>query len=427
MAATPPNQTNVLTLKRSILIILLALTAGCASTPEQAAQPAETELPKVLQHTRTKPAPPPVTPTAIPSPTPAPAESTDTQIHKLVTKLLPAKLKDKEGWANDIQSAFKSLQISPKPENFCAVIAIIEQESTFQADPVVPGLPAIVRREITQRSQKYSIPQRVIDWMLETSSQNGRSYSQRIDALKTEKELSDLIEEIVDRVPAGKDLFPHYNPIRTGGPMQVSVEFAEAHARVRHYPYALNGGLRNEVFSRRGGIYFGSAILLDYPAPYDNMLYRFADFNAGRYSSRNAAFQQALSKISGRQLATDGDLLRYKNGAVAPEPSATLTALLSISHPLKMNEAEIQRDLLLEKLSGFGKSALYNRLFALADKTGTQARVAMPQINLTSPKIRRKLTTEWFANRVYGRYQRCLHQAELNSEMSPLKNKSATH
>lgn len=349
---------------------------------------------------------------------PAPVGISDQQTHELILKLLPGRLKDREGWAGDLQSAFKALQIPPTPEYFCATMAIIEQESGFQGDPVVPGLPAIIRREIAQRGEKYHIPQTVINWMLMTKSRDGRSFSKRINALKTEKELSDLIEEIVAMVPSGRDLFPNYNPVHTGGPMQVSVEFAESHVRARPYPYTIHGNLRNEVFSRRGGIYFGSAILLDYPVPYADMLYRFADFNAGRYSSRNAAFQKALSRLTGKSLATDGDLLRYQNGNVSPESSATLNALLNFSKTLQMSEAEIQRDVRLEKLLIFSKSPLYNRLFALADKAGIQPRVVMPQIDLKSPKITRKLTTEWFANRVNSRYQSCLQQkGSVNADM----------
>ncbi len=406
--------------KLLILLLLLALTTGCATAPKQDEAPPVSDTPSKILPASVKPAPhssspvtskPAATPQAI---TPAAATLNDQKSRTLVVKLLPAQLADKNGWADDLQSAFKSLQLPQDGEHFCAAIAIIGQESTFQADPVVPGLPAIVRREIEQRRDKYSIPQKVVDWMLESKSRNGRSFNQRIDVLKTEKELSDLIEEIVDMVPAGKDLFPNYNPVHTGGPMQVSVDFAESHVRARPYPYPIHGNLRNEVFSRRGGLYFGSAILLDYPIPYNDMLYVFADFNAGRYTCRNAAFQLALSRISGKSLANDGDLLRYKNGAISPEASSTLNALLSIAVKLKMSEAEIQRDLRLEKLSSFISTQLYNRLFALADQSGAQPRVVLPQIDLKSPKIKRKLTTEWFAHRVYSRYQSCLQQGKIS-------------
>lgn len=414
------NCCNVSILK--FIIPLIALT-GCAATPEPAI------VPEPAPPVRTARPAAPTTPKAAPKATPKPVSPVDSrppvipsdrEIHELVMKLLPARLKDKSGWADDLQSAYKALQIPPTPEHFCAAMAVIEQESSFQADPFVPGLPAIIRREIAQRSERYGIPQTVVDWMLASNSRDGRSFGQRIDALKTEKELSDLIEEIIAMVPAGSELFPNYNPVRTGGPMQVGVDFAEAHARVRPYPYPVHGNLRNEVFSRRGGVYFGSAILLDYPAPYTEMLYRFADFNAGRYSSRNAAFQMALSRISGRTLVSDGDLLRYKNGNPAPGPSATLNALVHISKILQMSEAEIRRDLALEKLSSFGKSPLYNRLYALADQAGIQPRVAMPTIDLKSPKIKRKLTTAWFANRVNSRYKNCLQQkGSLSADAKP--------
>jgi len=336
------------------------------------------------------------------------------EVRAMVVKLLPANVKDRSGWAADLYSAFARLGFPHLPPVYCAAIAVIEQESSFQADPVVPGLPDIVWRELEQRGKKYGIPKLLISAAMLKGSPDGRSYSQRIDALKTEKQLNALFDDMIAELPAGKQLFAGYNPVRTGGPMQVSVEFAEQFARQQPYPYAVNGTIRDEVFSRRGGLYFGSAILLDYPAPYDDVVYRFADFNAGRYSSRNAAFQSALAIVSGKQFTLDGDLLRYQSGKPLALPSAVEAALRQLAPRLRLNASEIRRDLLLEKAAGFGQSPLFTRLFVLADKTAGQpvTRQAMPQIDLKSPKITRKLTTEWFARRVEGRYRSCLTRAE---------------
>ncbi len=35
----------------------------------------------------------------------------------------------------------------------------------------------------------------------------------------------------------------------------------------------------------------------------------------------------------------------------------------------------------------------------------------IPKIDLSSPKITRKLTTQWYADRVEGRYRTCLAHA----------------
>jgi hypothetical protein len=49
-------------------------------------------------------------------------------------------------------------------------------------------------------------------------------------------------------------------------------------------------------------------------------------------------------------------------------------------------------------------------VFELAEKQAGHAlaQQVMPQIQLVSPKITRKLTTEWFAQRVDSRYQTCM-------------------
>jgi hypothetical protein len=330
----------------------------------------------------------------------------------LLLQLLPPKIGDRNGWAADIHTAFAALRIPATSENYCAAIAVISQESSFQADPVVPGLSRIVWKEIETRRKKYAIPKVVLDVALLKSSLDSRSYKARINALKTERQMNALFEDMIAELPDGKRLLNGYNPIRTGGPMQVSVEFAEAHARAKPYPYARQQSLRDEVFTRRGGVYFGIADLLDYPAPYSQNLYRFADFNAGRYSSRNAAFQHAVTRLGRSKLALDGDLLRYVDGAPSAQASATQRALLAISRALGMSKADMLRDLKLEKSAAFAQTRLYQRIFALAEQKARSPlpREAMPQIRLRSPKIQRRLTTEWFAQRVDSRYRNCLGQ-----------------
>jgi len=338
-----------------------------------------------------------------------PTSLSEVDVKKRIVRLIPAHAKDRQGWADDLYTAFKTQEVPHATQTYCASIAIIEQESSFQADPTVPGLPAIVRRELENRASRYGVPALIVSAALSKTSPDGKSYNERIDALKTEKQLNTLFEDMTGELPFGHQFFANQNPVHTGGPMQVSIDFATQYLKERDYPYPMAKTVRDEVFTRRGGVYFGSAILLDYEVPYDQIVYRFADFNAGRYSSRNAAFQLALGKVSGKPLAPDGDLMRYEDGQPASVPSNGEEAAISIATKLDMSRPQIRRDLLLEKTMAFGRSPLYNRVFELAEKGGRpMARQALPQIDLKSPKISRKLTTEWFARKVEGRYRSCL-------------------
>ncbi len=390
-----------------MLACLLAAGLGGCATDGQYEPRSPAVAPESVRATPPTPAPP----AALPRPSPvSPASPHERDGRALLNRLLPANIGDRAGWTTDILAALTALQIPALPENLCAAIAVIEQESSFVADPPVAGLSRIAWQEIERRREKYSIPRLVLDLALRKSSPDGRTYRARIDALQTERQMNALYDDMLSELPGGKTLFGGYNPIRTGGQMQVSIAFAEEQIRQRPYPYARRDSVRNEVFTRRGGVYFGMAMLLDYPGSYSQMLYRFADFNAGRYSSRNAAFQDAVSRLSGQTLALDGDLLRYQDGVPADGSSETQRAILLMRARLRLNEAEIVRDLKLEKSQAFEQSVLYQRLYALADATSgaPRPRERLPQIDLKSPKITRQLTTEWFARRVEERYRTCL-------------------
>jgi hypothetical protein len=343
----------------------------------------------------------------------APRALTADEGRALVGRVLPTGLADRAGWATDIYAAVSAMEIAPTPENLCAIVAITEQESGFRADPAIPGLSGIAWKEIEKQRERAGVPRLVLQAALALPSSNGKSYVTRLDEVKTEKQLSELFEDFTGMVPLAKNYFADRNPVRTGGPMQVSVAFAETHAALRPYPYPLTGTIRHEVFKRSGGMYFGIAHLLDYAAPYDAAVYRFADFNAGRYASRNAAFQSAVTQVSGIPLELDGDLLRYDQGRAAEEPSATELGVRILARRLDMSAAEIRRDLELGRNWRFQETRLYTRLFALAERAGGQPlpRAVLPRIDLSSPKFTRKLTTDWFANRVDTRYRACLARA----------------
>jgi hypothetical protein len=343
-------------------------------------------------------------------------EVSPSQARALVATLLPPAATDRAGWATDIYAAFAAMNIAASEENVCAVVAVTEQESSFRADPPVANLAAITWDEIDRRAERLGVPKLVVRGALQLSSPNGKSYGERIDAAKTEKELSEIFEDFIGMVPLGRTLFAGWNPVRTGGPMQVSIAFAEDHAGQKTYPYPVTGSLRHEVFTRRGGMYFGIAHLLDYPAAYDRPIYRFADFNAGRYASRNAALQNAISVASGIPLALDGDLVRH-DGDTSKGPGATERAALVLAERLDLNESQIRRALEQGDSLSLERTSLYQRAFALADKLEGRRlpRAVLPRIALQGPKIRRKLTTEWFAQRVDERWRRCMARAPAAS------------
>ncbi|MFD2644998.1 DUF1615 domain-containing protein [Pseudomonas japonica] len=328
----------------------------------------------------------------------------EAQVRARVAALLPASVADRQGWARDIQAAFTAQKLVPSQSNICAVLAVTEQESTFSADPQVPNLGRIAREEIDRRAAKALVPRMLVDVALDSRSGNGKTWNQRLAAVRSERELSELYGELIGSLPLGKTLLGGFNPVRTGGPMQVSIDFAEANAR--DYPYAHDGSIRQEVFSRRGGMYFGIAHLLGYPANYARPLYRFADFNAGWYASRNAAFQSALSRVTGAELALDGDLIAH--GSILPGSTEKAARLLGERFGMRNPVIRDQ----LEKGEGvdFEETRLYQQVFALADKAAGKRvpREALPGIRLESPKITRQLTTAWFAKRVDERYQRCM-------------------
>lgn len=331
------------------------------------------------------------------------------QVRAIIDRALPVPISDRAGWVADIAGSFTKLGLAPTRENACAVAAVIEQESGFRIDPVIPGLGKLALRTIDERASRAGVPLALVHAALDLKSSDGRTYRQRIRLATTEKQLSEVYEDFTGRVPLGRRLFASRNPIRTRGPMQVNVAFAEQFDAVKPYPYHdPRRDLRDELFTRRGSIYFGIAHLLDYHAPYDRYLYRFADYNAGQYASRNAAFQRAAAIVAGMPLTADGALLASDPDAKGA--GSTQRLLFAIAGRLRLSQADIHAALEQGTSASFEQTALYQRVFALADrKSGRRVpRAVLPRIRLEGPKIERPLTTAWYARRVNARFERCV-------------------
>ncbi|TNI92977.1 DUF1615 domain-containing protein [Aeromonas allosaccharophila] len=367
------------------------LLAGCASDPASAPTPSDATGTTTPAQKATPPAMQPRKPADMKS---------------RIVRFLPRQVSDKQGWANDVVTALTTQGVTVNDHNVCTVLAVAEQEATYQADPVVPGLGKIAWKEINSRAAKLLIPEFMVRAALSINSPTGKSYAERIDKLRTEREMSEIFEDMISMLPMGKTLFGNLNPVHTGGPMQVSIAFAEANAR--GYPYPIKDSIRHEVFTRRGGIWFGTKHIFGYEAEYPDTLYRFADFNAGWYASRNAAFQAAVSRLSGKALALDGDLVRYDSDL----PGNTELAVYTLADRVNMSKQAIHQSLKLGDTAEFAETDLYHRIFTLADKQAgkRQPRAILPGIVLKSPKITRNLTTAWFAKRVDDREQRCVRQ-----------------
>jgi Protein of unknown function (DUF1615) len=358
------------------VVMLTVLSAGCASGPPAAS-------PQAISPSRAR---------------------------AMMDASVPRTASDRESWVADMYGAFTALSIEPSRENICAVAAVIAQESGFRVDPTIPNLPAIAWKEIDQRAERAGVPPFLVHTALKLTSSTGRTYAERIDGARTEKDLSDIYEDFIGTVPMGRTLFAERDPIRTRGPMQVNIAFAEQYATDKPYPYPVRVSIADEVFTRRGSLYFGTAHLLDYSASYDSYLYRFADFNAGQYASRNAAFQNAVSAASGIPLAPDGALLPH--GGDERGPGSTELAVRALARRLNLDDAAIHGALERSKTGSFERTSLYVRVFALADqaKGRPMPRELIPHIQLHGPKISRNLTTAWYAGRVDQRFKRCLMQ-----------------
>jgi Protein of unknown function (DUF1615) len=344
------------------------------------------------------------------------------ETNKLIQKAR-SSAKDPKGWATDLIDVLHSQGQTASRENVCAAIAIIDQESNFVENPVVAGLGTMAEKTLQEKFDRVPVLGRVALQFLDTTPDRKNSYLQRIRSARTERDLDltyrAMIEDASQKsnisflVQSGllNQMIEERNNINTIGSMQVSIKFALESTRTKRWlPMSLSDvyAVRDQLYTRKGGMYFGVLQLLGYESGYNKKIFRFADYNAGRYASRNAAFQSTIARLTDISLSNDGDLLLYDK---AQKPLRKLSqseqALRSLfkENQIAINDNQLRTDLELEKSLSFTATQTYVAVKQLAPGA---AFAEIPNIQLNSPKIRRQMTTRNFAESVEKRYLKCI-------------------
>lgn len=347
-------------------------------------------------------------------------------------KIAEPNAREPRAWATDLLAVLKEHKLAQSRENICAVIAIADQESGFVANPAIPNLGKISEQAVITKLKKFSLLGDGAVLFLNKFPNANDSFMQRIRKAKTERDLDlayrDLISGLKQYAQQYKltwlvnnqfaaSFIEGNNEINTIGSMQVAVSFAVQFEREQRKGKTLSleemYQVRDKLYTRKGGLYYGTLLLLGYESGYDKKIYRFADFNAGRYSSRNAAFQTMISKLTEKTIASDGDLLIYQaDGDVEMTVSGTEQAVRTLvkTFNLGLKDYQIRRDLLKEKQLALNNTPTYQAILKVyRQETGKAPLYAqLPGIELHSEKSSRILTTAKFANTVNTRYQRCV-------------------
>ena len=292
-----------------------------------------------------------------------------------IKKVIPARVNDRQSWAQDIFDIMQELSIPKTKQNVCSVVAVVDQESNFVADPAVPGLGEKAVQEINSRlKEKFE-------------AKLGETIGGTV---------AEYFEDVLKNQPSPENNYmSQMRKVKSGN-------IAE---------------LRNDLYTQYGGLYYGIHRLMEYPADYDKAIYRFADYNSGMYSSRNAAFQSMLNAMTKTEISLDGDLLLYtKNGDIRATPSQTEKELIAIfaQNNILVTPRQIRTDLKKEKEKSFEDTQTYLAVQKLyQNKTKKEPIYAtMPQVVISGPKLSRDYNTNWFASRVNGRYETCMQRAK---------------
>ncbi|NTW75202.1 MAG: DUF1615 family protein [Chlorobiaceae bacterium] len=337
---------------------------------------------------------------------------TQSQITKLVLTAKPGN-KSADAWATAIRESLQELGQPIDKEHVCAVLAVITQESGVSVSPKNRNMADILRKKISMFDSNKLL-RYIIQTRLDHVAANGKTFRENMDSIASEQDFELWYHEFTSSEITKPILLVFDKDIddlvTTIGSMQVSVKFAENYPKK---PANAGGGtIREVLYTCKGGVFYGTAYMLDYRHHYDDWKYVFADFNAGRYASRNAGFQKMLSRLSRKRIDLDGDLLSYEEGNDSRSETYDTFVELLKQRGEDVDEGKIRKEFEQEKEYDFEKTDSYRILSEMYQKKyGEPIYATLPEIKLSSPKFTsRNLSTKWYAMRVKSHYIRYMRR-----------------
>lgn len=306
----------------------------------------------------------------------------------LSAKPLNCPVRDQAAWIEAILWAIERNDLPICKELLGLVASIISIESGFHVDPpcldrsrgesMASMLDRAERQFLDQMGSIMSVPpvpqlyatyrERYRPKLLTcmTEGQVEVVASQISDDLKKDASmLPDMVKNIID---TQLDRLKHV--VRTKGSMQLN--FARASRVMRDRGEQLSDDqLTKYMYSMRGGVDVGVASLKPMFVQYgahlaqpDNLSWLFLvgmDYHYGPFSSRNMMEQIRIRDLSNRQIALDGDLLRYDAMArPVSKDSETLRTAASIFP--QVPKPEIFKAFLLEKEPHYVYTEIYQAI-----------------------------------------------------------------
>lgn len=322
------------------------------------------------------------------SPSPKIASSEITTI----AHYIPSDTHHPTQWAKTLARSFDQFHVTPSPENICAALAIIENGSGFQANPKLIKPERWVNRTLYQQALLHHIPGIVVSRLLHVTSPDGRSYNERIAALKTQKDVFVFFEDMLHQAPKNYVEQLHLeNPINTAGPMQVPIWFGQSHQA--DIDTNKTGSWLDAMFTQESGVRLGIAYLFtDTATPLPE---RFFYYYLPPFARNNALFLIALGNESHQELRING---------LQPNMDAIQKAAHDLSTQTGLTETAIDNDLRLFNTPQFAKTELSKRIITLAHITSAES--VPNSVFVVHPltfefqnvqELTQELTTQWHA------------------------------